>query len=347
MIESGRQGADRFGVELLRLDAPAPVVSRTAAQNRRLRWLVRILGVGLVIAVPLLLAVYFVAQNPNPGPTLVQRTVAAAEQAVRQSPDAIAPRLELAAAYLADSRPQDAAVQYDEVLKATPDNVPALLGRAGIGETAGDHAGALQLYQRVVDLRKGGEMAAADTDLEHAYYAIGSISDEQHHYPEAIAALESAVRIDGADADAWYLLGKAQLDAGVPEKAVEAERNAIAFVPMGWSDPYSLLAQAYAIQGKTANSAWAQAMLALIAKQYPEAKAQLTALVGGPAAEDASLGLAFLAEIQGDTAGAIDWYRKVVAIDPKNTLASDGVSRLGGASAAPIPDASSAAPAGS
>jgi tetratricopeptide (TPR) repeat protein len=347
MISPGRQGADRFGVELLRLDASAPVVSRTAAQNRRLRRIVRVLGVGLLIAVPLLFVVYFMDQHPNPGPTLVQRTVAAAEQAVRQSPDAIAPRLQLAAAYLADNRPQDAAAQYDEILKATPDNVPALLGRAGIGETAGDHAGALQLYQRVVDIRKGGEMAAADTDLEHAYYAIGSITDAQHRYPEAVAALESAVRVDGADGDAWYLLGKAQLDAGAPERAVEAERNAIAFVPMGWSDPYAVLAASYAAQGKTANAAWAQAMLALIAKQYPEAKTQLTALVGGPAAEDASLGLAFLAEIQGDTQGAIDWYRRVVAINPKNTLASDGVSRLGGASAAPTPDQSSAAPAGS
>jgi tetratricopeptide (TPR) repeat protein len=309
--------------------------------------MVRAAALLLVIGTIAFAAFYLLDRHTSPGPTLAERTIAQTEEGVRQDPNNVGLRLKLAAAYLASNRTKDAASQYDAVLQAAPDNVGALLGKAGILAASGDASGAGLLYQKVVDIRKGGEMAAADTDLEHAYFGLGTSASDLGQYAEAIAALESAVRIDGTDADAWYALGVAQLGAGVPEKAVQAERNAVTFVPLGWSDPYTVMAKAYTAQGKTANAAWAQAMVDLIAKRYPEAKAQLLALATGPAAPDATLGLAFLAETQGDTAGALDWYRKALALNPKSTTAADGVSRMAGSSAGPSLAPASAAPMGS
>ena len=328
------------------MDVSAPVASPTAQQNRMLRRLVRIAAVVLVIGVALFTAVYLVDQHTDPGPSLADRKVATLEQAVRADPQALAPRLQLAVAYTAAGRSKDATNQYNEVLKESPQNVTALLGKADILHMAGDTTSALALYQQVISVRKDGEYAGADTELEHAFYSVGTIETVARHYAEAIAALEAAVRINGADADAWYQLGVAQLGAGVPDKAVAAERNAVAFVPLEWADPYTTMAQAYTALGKTDDATWATAMTDLIAKRYDTAGPALQPLLGGPAAADASLSLGFLAEMQGDPAGALAWYRKVLALDPQNASALSGVTRLGGGS--PVPSASSSnAPAGS
>jgi tetratricopeptide (TPR) repeat protein len=333
------------------VSSTAQATSVTAGQNRRLIRLVRAAALVLVVATPLLVIGYLVDQHTDPGLTLAQRTIAETEQQVRQTPGDITLRLKLAAAYGAAARTADASTQYDQVLAVAPENVAALLGKAAILDAAGDLARAESLYQKVVAVRRGGEMAAADTELEHAYYGLGMIATAQHQNAEAVAALEAAVKIDGSDADAWHALGVAQLQAGAPGRAVEAERNAVTFVPLGWSEPYVTLAAAYAAQGDTAHAAWARALVDLIGKREMEAKAQLLALVGSPAAADADVGLAFVAEIDGDSVGALAWYRKALAVDPQNSTAVDGVDRLGPATspggASARPDASGPLPAGS
>ncbi len=321
--------------------------SVTRAENRRLQRLVRLAALILVIGTVAFVAFYFTDQHTDPGPTLAQRSVTETEALVRKNPNDLALRLKLAASYSAAQRTDDALAQYDTILTAAPDNVTALLGKADIIAPAGDPGGAVVLYQRVVDLRKGGEMASADTDLERAYFGLGSVANARGDYGRAIAALESAVRIDGTDADAWYVLGQAQLAVGSAQQAIAAERNAVAFVPLGWSEPYAVMSRAYASQGKTAQTAWANAMIDLIAKQDDKAKAELTGLVDGPAAADAMVGLAFLAESRGDDAAALAWYRKTLTVDPQNANAQSGVSRLAGDGAAPSSAPSVAAPAGS
>jgi tetratricopeptide (TPR) repeat protein len=306
--------------------------------NRSLRRLVRLLALVLVVVTPLLVAGYLLDQRTDAGPTLAERKLAEAEAAVRQHPDEISLRFKLAAAYLAAQRDQDAVAQYDEVLLVEPDHVAALLAKATVLQQRGDLDGAEPLYERIVALRRDGEFAKVDADLQQAYYGLGVVAVRQERFDDAVAALESAVRIDRADADAWHQLALAQLGAGSPSQAVQAERQTVMFVPTEWADPYATMAEAYTSLGETEHAEWARGMVDLVAKEYGAAKEHLLPLVDGPAAADATIGLGLVAEHEGEIDAAVAWYRKALELDPESITASWGLSRLD----ADEPDASDA-----
>lgn len=284
----------------------------------------------LVIGIPLVGVIYFLDQSVDPGPTLIQRQVATAEGAVRTQPNNVGLRLVLATAYVEAGRIDDAIHQYDEILKVNSAHRGALLGKAGVLAGKGDLNGAKALYQQMVEQAKGGEFAGADPQLEQAYYGLGSVAVKQGRVADAVTALEAALKIDATDADAWNLLGAARLKAGAPDKAVEALRKAILFVPTGWSEPYATLAQAYKALGKTAEAEYAAAMADFSDRRPAQAKQRLETLTSGPVAVDAMLGLGMISETEGDRDAAARWYQKVLALDPQNFNAQVGLGRIGG-----------------
>ena len=98
-----------------------------SASDRRLNRLLRA-GVAVFVVGALAFAgVYYQDQHVNAGPSLVDRQIAGAEAAVKKTPNNLGIRLQLAAAYQTDKRPNDALKQYDEVLKADKTNRTALL----------------------------------------------------------------------------------------------------------------------------------------------------------------------------------------------------------------------------
>lgn len=305
--------------------------------SKGLKRLVMLAALLLLVGTPVVVAAYLLDQRVEQGPTLAERRLAEVEAAAREHPDDVGLRLALAATYVANERPQDAVGQYDAVLKAMPENVSALLGKAMILADRGDAAGATPLFERIVSIRKDGEFATADTDLQQAYYGLGSVAVAEKRFDDAVAALESATRIGGTDADTWYLLGVAQLGAGRPLQAVQAEQNAVTFVPTEWAQPYDTMAKAYAALGKRDHTEYALAMVDLVEKRYPEAKQRLLPLAEGEAAAQAAVGLGLVSEKLGDAPGAIEWYRKALDLDPHNVTASGGLSRLGVDLAAPSP----------
>ena len=323
------------------------VTSLTAVSDHTLKRLVIGASLVLLVGTPIAVGGYLLDQRVESTPTVADRRIEALKAAVAEQPDDIGLRLAAADACVEAGRLEDALGQYDTVLQVAPQNLRALLGKAGILETSGDLAGAQALYQQVVDLAKDGEFAAADPGLARAYYGLGSIAEAQGRHADAIAALESSARIDGTDADVWYLLGLAQLGAGNPVKAVQAERNAVTFVPMGWSEPYEAMGRAYAALGEAPGVEYSQAMVDLVAKRYTEARQRLLPLVDGPAAADATLGLALVAETAGDVPAAVEWYRKALELTPGNLNAIGGLTRLGVDTAAPSGHPALGAPEGS
>lgn len=291
------------------------------------------LALVLVIGVPAFAAFYYFDRHPDPGPSLAERAIASAEAAVREQPADTVARNALAAAYLRAGRVDDSIAQFSEVLRLDAENRAALLGRGLAYRQDAQPTLALDDFQALVAVASGGEMAHVDPQLEQAYYEIGVIQVEQGDVTAAITALESALRIDGADADALYAYGDALITAGNPDRGVEALRRAVAFVPTGWCEPYARMADGYRAQAISGGVAYATAMATFCNGRPADAAAVLKTLEDGPFAIDARLGLALVSAAQGDPQAAAGYYGQVLAQDPENTSALIGLGQLGGADA--------------
>ena len=300
-----------------------------SVSDRSLDQLLRLGVLALVVCLLSFGVIYFRDQHVDRGLSLVARQVAAAELAVRKEPGSFAARLQLAAAYRADNRLDDALKQYDEILKVDANHKTALLGRGAILLAKGRLDAAAADFRKITAATRTGEFAGADTQLEEAHYYLGSIAMSRGATTEAIAELRTALAIEPTDADAWYLLGVSRLKTGDARAAVDALRQALLFVPTGWCEPYTQLGGAYAKLGDVPRAEYAGAMLDLCMKRPAEAKRRLEALTGGPVAVEAMLGLGLVAETASGRTEAIGWYQKVLAVDATNISAMSALSRLG------------------
>jgi tetratricopeptide (TPR) repeat protein len=289
---------------------------------------IRILAILLPIAFVLFAAFYWLDRHPAAGPTLPERAVAAAEAAVRDSPNDLAVRNHLAAAYVSAGRFEDGIAQFTLVLDAQGGNRPALLGRGlaymeleKYDEAAADFTSLVQVNQ--------GEFSGTDPQLEQAYYELGVAELARGRATEAVAAEEAALAIDGGDADALYAYGTALIQTGDANKGVAALRRAVQFVPSGWCDPYQGLVTGYTTLGSVDGTMYATAMVNLCQGDLDAARQALQTLTGGSFKIDALLGLALVAQQSETPADAATYYREVLAIDPGNTSAQIGLSQLG------------------
>lgn len=318
--------------------------------DRTLNRAIRLMLLVLVIGVPTIAVLYWTDRHVDPVPAAADRTIAAAEEAVRAKPEDIAVRNHLAAAYVSAARFADGIAQFGQVLATEPKNRPALLGRGLALIATKDYDKASADFQALVDMSKAGEFAATDPQLQQAWYELGVIALERGRPADAVAPLEAALKINGADADALYRYGMAKIGVGDAKTGVTALRRAVMFVPTGWCEPYAGLVTGYTALGDTAGSTYAGGMAAFCAGRLDEASTTLTGLTSGPMKVDAFIGLALVSATQGDPARAAGFYQQALAVDPSNASALIGLGQLGGAGAhASVPAVSqpTAAPSGS
>ncbi|HEX9044081.1 MAG TPA: tetratricopeptide repeat protein [Candidatus Limnocylindrales bacterium] len=315
--------------------------------DRTLNRLLLACGLSLLIGIPLFAVFYWSDRHVDAGPSMVDRQIAQFEAAVRQKPDDIPVRLQLAGAYTAAQRYGDAIAQYDQVLKGKPDYKSALLGRGQAYQLERNAPSAVSDFQKVIDLAKGGEFANEDTELAQAYYGLGQIDLQAGRAGDAIPLLQGALKITQTDSDTLDLLGQAYLQTGQSAKAIEALRGAVLFVPVGWADPYRTLATAYKAAAQPEEAAWASAMAMLADKRTAEAVASLKALTTGPARADAMVGLGLAMEATGDLPAAASWYRQALGVRPGDMTAQIGLSRAAPQSSNAVPVHPSLPPAAS
>jgi tetratricopeptide (TPR) repeat protein len=289
---------------------------------------IRAFAVILPIALIVFGAFYWLDRHPAAGPSLADRAVTAAEQAVRDNPNDLAVRNHLAAAYVSAGRLQDGIDQFGLVIASTPTDRAALLGRGLTYMQLLNYDAAVTDFQALVDL-SGGEFSASDPQLEHAYYELGTAELARGNAAAAVAAEEAALRIDGGDADALYTYGKALIEVGNPTKGIAALRRAVQFVPAGWVEPYYALATGYTALGDSDGIAFANAMVAMCEGRLDDARQTLQPLATGAMKIDALVGLALVAQQAGEGDAAVELYQQVLALDPTNTSALIGLSQLG------------------
>ncbi len=310
-----------------------------AIPEDRLDRLTKVAALAFVGALVVFVAIYAFDRFRAPAPGIVDREIGRLETVVRADPNDIAARGQLADAYLAARRYEEAIASYDAILTTGKADKAAHFGRAKAYEGIGDLPAARADYQAVVDIGRDAEMAHVDPVLNAAYYGLGSIALALDEPAAAIEHLSAALAIKRSDADALYLLGVAYLATDDAAAAIEPLRSAVAFVPIGWPDPYRALADAYGRTGDATLVSWAAAMGDLAEGRVAAAESGLLALLDGPAALEATLGLAFLDEMRGDNVASAGWYRQALTLDPENASALMGLSRVA------LPDAvGSAAP---
>jgi tetratricopeptide (TPR) repeat protein len=314
------------------------VTSPTKMDDRQLNRLIKRVVLLLIVGTVLFVGFYALDRWRPATEPIVDRRVSALEQAVRDDPEDIVSRGQLADTYVAKGMFDEAIVQYNLILETDKETELATYGRAGAYVGLGQLDAAAKDYQAVVEIAKGGEMAHVDPMLQAAYYGLGSIAMQQGKPAEAIPFLEKALAIKSSDADTLYLIGTAYVATGETDKAEKALRNAVAFVPIGWSEPYTALAEGFTKAGQTAMAEWAGAMADLAAGAPELAEPRLLAIVEGDAAVDAAIGLGLLYETKGDSATAAGWYGKALATSPDNAAARMGLGRVGASDgASPLP----------
>ncbi len=292
------------------------------------RWIKR-LGIVLLLGIVGFVAFYAVDRFRAPTAPIVDQQLTALEQAVRDDPSDIASRGQLADVYMAAERYDDAIAQYTEIIATGKADKEGYASRARAYLLSGQLDAAKSDYEKTVQLLGSGEMANVDPALEAAYYGLGSIALQQDQAQDAIDNLLKALTINRADADAMNLIGAAYVKAGQPDKAIEALNRAVAFVPVGWADPYRTLADAYTATGQAELAAWATAMGDLADGDSTTAESELRAISSADTAVQVQvdLGLGLVFETRGDLASAADAYGKAIALDPSNASASLGLSR--------------------
>lgn len=305
------------------------VTSAGGISDRALRRMVRWGAVALAILLVAFTVVYALGQRVDHGPTLTDRQVAAAEDAVRAAPQNVQNRLLLASAYQQAGRVDDAVAQLDEVLKAVPANNTALLALGQLKLKQGDLDGATALLTKITKAAATAEFANVDPQREAAHYWLATIAQQRKDYDAAVTEATAALAIDSSDADAWYLLGTAQSAKGQDKVAVESLKRSLLFVPTGWCDPYSALSASYSKLSLADESSYAGAMADFCNGRTDAARSRLESLTTGPASLDALLGLGLIAETSSDRTGAADWYQKALAASPGNPTALTALSRLG------------------
>jgi tetratricopeptide (TPR) repeat protein len=308
---------------------PDPSRPRPKDDTRNLMRIIWALVAVVVAAIIGFGTFYYLNQRVDSGPTQAERVVSTAEQKVRDNPNDVGARLALAAAYIKTQRPDDAGTQFQEILKVQPNNRSALLGLGGLMYEKGDYEGAKKQYTAVVDTARTGEFAGADKLLQEAYYFRGMSESALKDYAAATKDLQKALIIDRADADGWYALGDAQLQAGDTKNAAQSFQQALLFVPTGWCDPYGGLQATYG-KSKNANGlAYAKAMAAICAGDTSDAQLKtLESVASGEFKVPALLGLGQATETSGDLGAAKKWYQQVVKADPSNIAANSAIARL-------------------
>jgi len=317
------------------------VARPTTITDRTLNRVIKIVGLLLVVGLIAFVLYYWNDRRVGGAPSLADQAVAAAEAQVQKTPNDVAARDHLAAAYVADNRLQDGIVQFGEALKLSATDRAALLGRGIAYIKAAQPDLAEADFQKFIAGNSAGEFATSDPQLEQAYYELGTVLLGKGDAQGAADTLEKALKIDGTDADAMYSLGVAFDKLSRQAEAVQLLKLAAAFVPVGWCEPYQELATAYSGLNKTDGAAWANGMVAMCNRQYDQADAALTPLVSGSMKVDALMGLGYSAAGRGDNAAAEKYFNQVLAVDPKNQSAVIALNSLAAGHPSGVPGAAS------
>jgi choline-sulfatase len=151
-----------------------------------------------------------------------QGAIRAGKRAVALDPESVPAVLNLAFAFQAAGRLDEAVVGLDRVLTLDPENLKALLVLGEIHHARGERDKAFELYQRAV---------AVAPRLARARISLGSVALELNRLDVAEAALKEAVALGGKQPDLHFNLGVMAEQRGQRALAAREYRAEVASFP--------------------------------------------------------------------------------------------------------------------
>jgi tetratricopeptide (TPR) repeat protein len=255
-------------------------------------------------------------------------TLAEAEKAVRDNPDDPEIRLNLAEAYMLNSRFDDAIGQASQVMESYPDNKRAWL-LIGVSNSLNDNPqDAIEPLQKYLDASKEDEMPGLNLSLQSAAYYLGDSYLQLGQPEKAVPVLEMNLEWSQTDADTMYKLGVAYTEIKEYNKALVVLHKATVFVP-DFREAYEQMAVVFDTTNEPALAKYARGMVAYSDKDYDTAKRLL--LESAQARPDSAptfSGLGMTYEALNDFQNAKLSYETALQLDPNYFSASTGLSRM-------------------
>ncbi|MBI3967477.1 MAG: tetratricopeptide repeat protein [Chloroflexi bacterium] len=208
----------------------------------------------------------------------LEQAVHELENKVRQQPNDVELRLQVAGGYFRQKRYDEAIKQYTEALKLRENWQPALLGIASSELARGNEAKTEEIYRTIVELNKDNEMKYANRDLGVVFYRLGAFAEKKKNYAEAADWAKEALKIDRGDADSLFLLAKSEETLGNKEVAREAYRLATDFDP-NFREGFAGLSRMASALGDQREASYAHGMEQLAAGDADAALATFRQLV--------------------------------------------------------------------
>ncbi len=256
-----------------------------------------------------------------------KQEIANLEKVVRQNPHDVDTRVAMALAYYRSGAEQKAIAQLKTALQLNPSHQGATLLLADIYMDIRRFDKAIPYYKKVIEVGATNPMHGLSRELEGAYYQLGNAYLHLGKNADAATALEAAIAIDAADADAWYLLGTTCQKIGQFEKAIDSFKQAVLFVP-NFKEAYQGLAECYDKTGQASYALYARAMTAYSSGALQETITQLNNVIAQKSDfTEAYLGLGLAYEGSGQKDKAKEAYQQTLALDPNNWLATSKLGR--------------------
>ena len=298
------------------------------SSTKQLQRIVILTGVLLVLAIASFAGYYYYDRFYQPQPKQAEVSISKAEKAVRDDPQSIDARLNLAEAYMVNRQWNEAINQANTVLTQETTNQHAWLLIGVSNANNGKPADAIPFLSKFVLARQDEDMANLDKQLQSASYYLGDCYLQLGDPQKAITPLEMAVNWSKTDADAMYKLGLAYLRVKDYPNAVTLFNKATTFVP-DYLEAYEGMSAAYTAMKEPALNDFALGMVAYSKQDYATAR-DLLVKSTQEKADSAMIftGLGQTYERLNELENAKSAYESALKLDPNNFSANNGIQRV-------------------
>ncbi|MBE0417663.1 MAG: tetratricopeptide repeat protein [Coriobacteriia bacterium] len=233
--------------------------------------------------------------------TPTARAVEELYRIVNDNPNDAQVRVRLGEALAADGRFREAVRELETALTIDADHTGAYLVLGIVGMLQDQHDAAETNFLKIIELTEGTQFEQTKVHRELAFYYLGESALDTGRYEDAVGFFKAAIRVNRANADAYFGLGVAFKGLEEWEAAQDNLEIALVFDPK-FAQAHYEMGQVYRAQNDTINAA---VHFAKAAEYDPGNDLPLEALAAiGSAEEWEERSRAALAE--GDTGTALD-----------------------------------------